>query len=49
MGLDAIKYELLTILDELLHKNGITKDEHASINNDIKEGAGGWSHWGYFM
>ena len=49
MGLDAIKNELLAILDELLHKRGITKDEHTSINNDIKEGARGWGHLGYFM
>ena len=49
MGLDVIKNELLAILDELLHKRGITKDEHTSISNDIKEGAGGWGHLGYFM
>ena len=47
-GLDAIKYELLAILDELLHKNGITKDEHASINNDIKEGSG-WGRSGFIL
>ena len=36
-GIDAIKSELLAILDELLHKKGITKDEYTSINEDIKE------------
>ena len=47
-GFDAMKYELLAILDELLHKNGITKDEHASINNDIKEGSG-WGRYGFIL
>ena len=49
MGLDAIKYELLAILDELLHKKVISEIGHTTMKNDIKEGAGGWGHWGYFM
>ena len=39
-GTDAIKKELIALLDELLHKNGITKNEYTSI---IKKGDG----WGY--
>ena len=30
-GIDAIKGQLLAILDELLHKKGITKDEYTSL------------------
>ena len=48
MGLDVVKKELLAILDELLHKNGITKDDHASINNNIKEGSG-WGRYGFLL
>ena len=47
-GIDAIKKELIAILDELLHKNGITKDEYISINNDIKKGEG-WGYYGYLL
>ena len=47
-GLDAIKNELIAILDELLHKNGITKNEYTSINNDIKKGQG-WGYYGYLL
>ena len=47
-GLDALKSNILAILDELLHKNGITKDEHASINNDIKDGSG-WGRYGFIL
>jgi len=47
-GIDAIKNELLAILDELMHKNGITKDEHTSITNDIKKGEG-FGYYGYLL
>ena len=47
-GIDAIKNELIAILDELLHKNGITKNEYTSINNDIKKGEG-WGYYGYLL
>ena len=44
-GIDAIKNELIAVLDELLHKNGITKDEYTSI---IKKGDG-WGYYGYLL
>ena len=47
-GIGAIKNELVAILDELLHKNGITKNEYISINNDIKKGEG-WGYYGYLL
>ena len=47
-GIDATKKELIAILDELLHKDGITKNEYTSINNDIKKGEG-WGYYGYLL
>ena len=47
-GIDAIKNELIAILDELLHKNGITKNVYTSINNDIKKGEG-FGYYGYLL
>ena len=44
-GIDAIKNELVALLDELLYKNGITKDEYTSI---IKKGEG-WGYYGYLL
>ena len=47
-GIDAIKKELIAILDELLHKNGITESEYTSINNNIEKGDG-WGYYGYLL
>ena len=44
-GIDAIKNELIALLDELLHKNGITESEYTSI---IKKGEG-WGYYGYLL
>ena len=47
-GIDAIKNELIAVLDKLLHKNGITENVYSSINNDIKKGEG-LGYYGYLL
>ena len=47
-GIDAIKNELIAILDELLHKSGITKKEYNTITDKIKTGKG-WGYYGYYL